>query len=104
MSDMTLREIAKLAKARLKNGNYNRNQNKQFTDLKGSYQIIDLQKVIEIVESDEIIENPIHRLIDKKHYEALSDTAKQRYILEVARSYIKLKQMYLNYKKINKVG
>lgn len=98
MSNSTLREIAKQAKARLKSGNYYANQSKRYTELNDCSRLIDINKVIEIVESDEIIDNPIQRLIDKKYYESLTDISKQRYILNVAESYLKLKKMYLNSK------
>lgn len=50
--------------------------------------------VCAILESDELIINPIARLIDKKEYEGLDSDGRQRYILELAAKFRELKERY----------
>lgn len=52
------------------------------------------QKVRDILESDELIINPIARLIDADEYENMDNEAKQRYILELSAKFRDLKERY----------
>lgn len=103
MRNSTLREMAKQAKERLKSGKVYGYRNNQCTGISRHSQLINFQTVIDMVESDEIISNPIQRLMDKDYYATLSDTAKQRYILNIAEDYITIKKKYLASKSIKKV-
>ncbi|MBR2967890.1 MAG: hypothetical protein IKC35_03830 [Clostridia bacterium] len=51
-------------------------------------------KVKLILESNEIIINPIARLIDEKEYEQMDGETKQRYILELSNKFRELKERY----------
>lgn len=52
------------------------------------------EKVRDILESDELIINPIARLIDADEYERMDNEAKQRYILELSAKFRELKERY----------
>lgn len=104
MSNTTLRQMAKQAKERLKNGKLYGYQSKQKLNMSRYSQLINFQTVIDMVESEEIIANPIKRLMDKDYYETLSDTAKQRYILNIAEDYIAIKKKYLESKSIQEIN
>ncbi len=51
-------------------------------------------KVVEILNSDEVILNPISRLIDEKYYDTLTDSEKQGYVLELGKKYEKMRNKY----------
>lgn len=52
------------------------------------------EKVCSILESDELIINPIARLIDKATYDNMDGEAQQRYILELSAKFRELKERY----------
>lgn len=52
------------------------------------------KRVCEILDSDEDVMKPIGRLMDKSHYEELDDGGRQRYILELSKKFIELKERY----------
>lgn len=52
------------------------------------------EKVRNILESDEIIVNPIARLIDEGKYEQMDGETKQRYVLELSNKFRELKERY----------
>lgn len=52
------------------------------------------QKVVDILESGELITNPIGRLIDGEIFESLETAARQRYVLEIADKYRKMCERY----------
>lgn len=52
------------------------------------------EKVKMILESDELVINPIARLIDNDEYERMDSEAKQRYVLELASKFRELKERY----------
>lgn len=52
------------------------------------------EKVCNILESDELIINPIARLIDESEYEKMDNESKQRYVLELAAKFRELKERY----------
>ncbi len=45
------------------------------------------KKVVDILTSDEIILNPISRLIDNTYYSTLTESEKQGYVLELSRKF-----------------
>ena len=83
------------AKVRLKNVNNYNNKNIINSNSRKSSQLINFQTVIEILNSNEVIENPIQRLINKEYYDTLNETAKQRYILHVVEDYLSIKKRYM---------
>ena len=50
--------------------------------------------VASIIESDEVVINPITKLMDEGYYKSLSDDGKNRYVLELANKYLKLCREY----------
>jgi len=52
------------------------------------------KKVVEILSSDEIILNPIMRLVDESYYETLTENEKQGYILELSQTFERLRNKY----------
>ena len=50
--------------------------------------------VASIIESDEVVLNPISKLMDENYYKSLSDDGKNRYVLELANKYLKLCREY----------
>lgn len=52
------------------------------------------KKVCEILDKDEDVLNPIGQLMDRAHYEELDDGGRQRYILELSKKFIELKERY----------
>jgi len=54
------------------------------------------QKVCELLESDEVITNPIGELVDKELYEKLDEGNRQKYILDLSKKFRELKARYAN--------
>lgn len=52
------------------------------------------KKVCNIMESQEVLLNPLSLLIDHNVYDKMSESAKQVYILKLSEQYIKMKQRY----------
>ena len=52
------------------------------------------EKAVSIFESDEIILNPIKRLIDEEVFSSLSESEKQRYILDLTQKFNQFKERY----------
>ena len=52
------------------------------------------EKAVSIFESDEIILNPIKRLIDEEVFSSLSEGEKQRYILDLTQKFNQFKERY----------
>ncbi len=52
------------------------------------------EKVCTILDSEELVTNPIARLIDKTVYDKMDNEAKQLYILELAAKFRELKERY----------
>ena len=52
------------------------------------------EKVCSILDSDELVINPIARLIDKNEYDNMDNESKQRYILELSNKFRELKDRY----------
>lgn len=57
--------------------------------------------VCQIIDEDDGL-NPLGRLIDRTIYDSLDDMGKQRYIFELSEKYQRLKQRYLREKEIEK--
>lgn len=70
-----------------------RNQN---NPSKQSEEDILYEKVCQLMETNEVLLNPLSKLIDHEVYDKMSDNAKQVYILKLSEQYIKLKQRYNN--------
>lgn len=104
MSSKDLKLRANEAKKRLASGYFQKNEciiNKQvyhtsgvdYLDEERMYKI-----VMEIVDSDEVVINPLGRLMNKEYFESLDYASRQRYIFKLSEIYIKLKKRYLREK------
>ena len=95
--EMTIQQLARLAKGRIKTGYWQQECN-LMTSVDGGIDTESDKAMYEIVasimESDEIITNPLSKLVDKDLYNSLSDEAKSRYMLELSRQYVRMAERY----------
>ena len=105
-----LKILAADAKARLKNGYYNKENKdaaiknyhemvlKSFAEKESSAEDrLFYEKVSEILK-DGNVTNPIQRLVDQNYLQSLSYSSKQRYLLEIAQKFNKIKNEILKTK------
>lgn len=52
------------------------------------------EKVCKIMQSNEVLLNPLSKLIDHEIYDKMSDSAKQVYILKLSEQYLAMKERY----------
>lgn len=95
MSNKTIDDIDK---EKFSNRTCNKNRTKEYADINSCLRLVNIQTVIDILENDENSKNPIERLIDKKHYNLLSEIDKEIYLGNVAKSYLALRKIYLELK------
>lgn len=96
-----LHSLAKQAKERLKSYNKNSVFSQSYTIQTFSHEnAILYKKVCQILESDEVITNPIMELIDKDYYNSLSSEAKQKYIFDLSDKYRAMKERYFKEKSL----
>lgn len=111
------KKLCLLAKQRLKNGNYNdveKNvvshrasdyfyQNAMILKrgkIKAEFITIELsdekfeKKVMNMILSNDLLCNPIGKLVDKAYFNSLSDIQKQQYILSLSEKYNRVKEKY----------
>ena len=89
--------LARDAKARMRNYNKERSIFDQIPYAKACFGIREqelYEKVCKILESEEIVINPIKELVDYKHYNSLSLEAKQKYIFDLSEKYKLMKIRY----------
>ncbi|MEG1706550.1 MAG: hypothetical protein RR291_03545, partial [Clostridia bacterium] len=55
------------------------------------------EKVVEILESDKIVTNPIALLLDEEKMETLTASERQTYIFTVACKYQKMQELYMSH-------
>ena len=60
-------------------------------------------KVREMLAVDECVLNPIGRLIDQKRFQRMDFSEKNRYVLELAKTYARLKDRYFREKSRRKI-
>ena len=93
-----LRQLARSAKNRLKNGYWQgaigttpveRSDRIGYAAEEEIY-----AKVRAMLLADECVIDPIGRLMDAAAYERMSPTAKMRYVLELSKIYVRLKERY----------
>ncbi len=53
------------------------------------------ERVCKILDSEEVIINPIQELVDRKYYNSLSIEAKQKYIFDLSEKYKQMKDRYI---------
>jgi len=119
MGNNNLKSLATMAKQRLKEGHYTKemaktiiNKNKannyfynnalsiKKKGYKAEFVTIELhdekfeKKVCNLLASEELLCNPIGKLVDKTYYQTLSDYEKQFYILSLCEKYNKVREKY----------
>lgn len=117
MSSSELKNLASLAKQRLRNANYTKtianNYNKhnsyfiknissmkknsgscEFVTISDVEDLQFLKKVFSMLNGNEEVYNPIGRLVDKNYYETLNETEKQFYVLRLSERYNSAKIKY----------
>lgn len=95
-----------MAKARIKCGYWSQVKNEKLAIIQEIEQVDDemYEIVASIIESDEIVINPISKLMDEEYYQSLSDEGKNRYILELANKYLRLCKEYERRKRQEKIA
>ena len=91
--------LAKDAKTRMRNFNKEKSIFEQIPYAKACFGVQEQElynKVCRLLESDEVVVNPIKELVDYKYYNSLNLDAKQKYIFELSEKY---KSMKLRYEK-----
>ena len=89
--------LAKDAKSRMRNFNKEKSVFEQIPYAKACFGVREQElynRVCKLLNSDEIVVNPIQELIDHKYYASLSLEAKQKYVYELSE---KFKQMKIRY-------
>lgn len=119
MENNNLKSLANLAKQRLKQGTYNKEMAKTIINktkasayfyknamairkkgLKAEFITIDLsdekfeKRVFNLLTNNDLLCNPIGKLVDKNIYESLDDYEKQHYILSLCDKYNKVKEKF----------
>lgn len=89
--------LAKDAKARLRNYNKEKSIFEQIPYAKVCFGVHEQElylKVCKLLNSEEIVINPIKELVDYKYYNTLSLEAKQKYIFDLSEKYKEMKDRY----------
>jgi len=90
--------LARDAKSRMKNYNKEKSIFEQIPYAKACFGVYEqdlYNRVCKLLNSNEIIINPIQELIDHKYYSSLSLEAKQKYIYELSEKYKEMKLRYI---------
>ncbi len=92
----SIQSVAKQAKSRIKSGYWSQVKNEKIAIMQEIEQVDNemYEVVASIIESDEVVLNPISKLMDENYYKSLSDDGKNRYVLELANKYLKLCREY----------
>ena len=89
--------LAKDAKSRMRNFNKEKSIFDQIPYAKACFSVREqelYEKVCKILESEEVITNPIKELVDYKYYNQLTLEAKQKYIFDLSEKYKTMKIRY----------
>ena len=90
--------LARDAKCRLRNFNKEKSIFEQMPYAKLSFSEHEQElynRVCRLMQSDEVIINPIQELVDRKYYNSLSLEAKQKYISDLSEKYKEMKVRYM---------
>lgn len=116
MSNNELKNLAYIAKQRMRNANYKTSKinytksnnyfikniaamrklsgNCEFVTLTNTEDLHFLKKVYSMLNNNENVYNPLGRLIDKEHFNSLSSLEKQVYIFQISEKYALAKEKY----------
>jgi len=112
---ISLKELARQAKKRLLTCNYiqYKKEKRVFSDMPEFYlnnKVVSqdemcrlYERVIDILDANDIITNPLARLTDYEYYKSLDEEAKARYIYGLSTIYVYLKERYNKEKKVKRV-
>lgn len=91
-----IQSVAKMVKERIKCGYWSQVKTEKLAIIQEIEQVDNemYEVVASIIESDEIVLNPLTKLMDNSYYNSLSEDGKNRYILELANKYVKLCKEY----------
>lgn len=90
----TLQQMAKLAKQRIKMGYHYEEALCSMMSMNNNSEEEMYHIVKSMLEEDELVTNPIAKLMDKDYYESLDEQGKSRYILELSNVYLRLRSRY----------
>jgi hypothetical protein len=62
------------------------------------------KKVCKILEEEELVLNPIGKLLDREEYERLDEPNRQKYILDISKKFREMKERYYKEKQLSKSG
>lgn len=92
--DFSMRSLAKQAKNRLCNDRSKTTFRECVNDFSSLKEEILYDKITEMLQSKAPISNPIGRLIDKSKYEQSDETTRQKMVLDMSKTYIRLKRKF----------
>ena len=112
MSKALIKQLAQNARLRMTNSSYNETNKVKnnivyfekpkidknqivIKKLDTSYEEIVKSKILNLLETDFDTLNPISQIIDYKYFNTLSESQKQKYILDISSLYIKMKMQYI---------
>ena len=99
--------LARDAKSRMSNYNKGKSIFEQLSYAKSCFGVKEqelYERVVKILERDEIVINPIQELVDNKYYSTLSLEAKQKYIINLSEKYKQMKERYLQERDVRNVS
>lgn len=102
MTKSALKQLAATAKHRMKNGYYQDEcSDKSLLSSQEKEEKRVYAKIVEMNASGEDVFNPLGRLVEIDRYEKMNALQKERYILILSNTYLKMLNKYLESKKIS---
>lgn len=102
MTKSALKQLAATAKHRMKNGYYQEEcSDRSLLSSQEKEEKRVYQKIIEMNASGENVFNPLGRLVEVDKYEKMTPLQKERYILILSNTYLKMLNKYLESKKLS---
>lgn len=102
MTKSALKQLAQTAKHRMKNGYYQEEcSDKSLLSSQEKEEKRVYQKIVEMNSSGEDVFNPLGRLVEVEKYEKMTPLQKERYILILSNTYLKMLNKYLESKKLS---
>lgn len=97
----SLQEMARQAKERISTGYWQEEKNiisnKVMTNTHTRNEYM-YQIVASIMDSDEVVTNPLDRVMDKEYFNSLDEHGRVKYIMELSREYVKMSEEYTRVK------
>lgn len=102
MTKSALKQLAATAKHRMKNGYYQEDcQDKSLLSSQEKEEKRVYAKIVEMNASGEAVFNPLGRLVESEKFDKMTSVQKERYILILSNTYIKMLNKYLESKKVS---